>query len=964
MEYVGSGMDYDALPENGGVPNEARQITESNNGKVWTAIGGVPDETRQITESNNGKVWTAITDHNGKFKIGGNQTDDPIFEVDQQLGFVTIPEGSIAFNLLSDLTPQLGGNLDVNGNEITSASDGNVVINPNGTGVISLDADVGIGTTNPGSADLAIVHPRDATNFARVSIGQNVDGQGSTGGNHLGLWYGNANSDRADIFTSAGNMNFWVDGAADGTGQFTFGRTFNTEWMRIDDSGRLLVGTSTSRGLGGSSSQRIQVEGTDGPGSTISLINNQNSVGRASIRFGKSRGADVNTNTTVADDDFLGDIIWCGADNTDLENIGGRITCQVDGTPGNNVMPGSLVFYTNNGTASATPTERMRISANGNITVDTNTFFVDAVNDRVGVGTTSPGRTLDVSGVIRADGTSGALAFGGNSSTPAEGCAIHRPANDQMAFVTNNTEHLRIDSSGNVGIGTSSPDNLLEVDAGTGSDAGITIRMGTANSGANDSHISFQNSAGSQIFRAEFENDTPKFKIFSDQASDAFTILRGGNVGVGTASPDDVLDVRSGAAGFAQFVHASGQGGVRIAGTGAGSSANLVFSNNHNAGITDEFTIQMDGGTDDLRFIAGGTGGTEACRITEEGRLLIGTSSSRSVGGSIQSNLQIEGSGTGANTTSCSVTQNSNNATGPRFMLAKSRSGSDGGVTVVQSGDTLGIIDFAGADGTDASSSAVRITAQVDDTPGSNDMPGRLMFSTTPNGQSTPLERMRINDSGDVTFGNAHGSPGSFTPTGATIGVSGYILASRSGNTVLLLNRKDSDGRIVTIAQNNNTEGSIDVNGTTVSFNGGHLSRWSQLPGGAERTEILRGSVLSNIDEMCEWGEEENEQLNRMQLSDVEGDKNVSGVFQAWDDDDDTYTNDFYCAMTGDFVIRIAQGVTVERGDLLMSAGDGTAKPQDDDIIRSKTIAKVTSTNVSCTYEDGSYCVPCVLMAC
>ena len=74
--------------------------------------------------------------------------------------------------------------------------------------------------------------------------------------------------------------------------------------------------------------------------------------------------------------------------------------------------------------------------------------------------------------------------------------------------------------------------------------------------------------------------------------------------------------------------------------------------------------------------------------------------------------------------------------------------------------------------------------------------------------------------------------------------------------------------------------------------------------------------------------------------------------------------NDYYLAMTGDFIIRIAEGVTVERGDLLMSAGDGTAKPQDYDIIRSKTIAKVTSTNVSCTYEDGSYCVPCVLMAC
>tara|TARA_R100000995_G_scaffold55968_1_gene27637 strand:- start:99 stop:542 length:444 start_codon:yes stop_codon:yes gene_type:complete len=111
-------------------------------------------------------------------------------------------------------------------------------------------------------------------------------------------------------------------------------------------------------------------------------------------------------------------------------------------------------------------------------------------------------------------------------------------------------------------------------------------------------------------------------------------------------------------------------------------------------------------------------------------------------------------------------------------------------------------------------------------------------------------------------------------------------------------------------------------------------------------------------------GTEDNEQLNRMKVSDVEGDKNVSGVFQAWDDDDETYTNDFYCAMTGDFVIRIAKGTTVERGDLLMSAGDGTAKPQDDDIMRSKTIAKVTSNTVSTTYSDGSYCVPCVLMAC
>ena len=125
---------------------------------------------------------------------------------------------------------------------------------------------------------------------------------------------------------------------------------------------------------------------------------------------------------------------------------------------------------------------------------------------------------------------------------------------------------------------------------------------------------------------------------------------------------------------------------------------------------------------------------------------------------------------------------------------------------------------------------------------------------------------------------------------------------------------------------------------------------------------------MSNLDQMAEWTTdgvtEENEQLNCIKVSDVEGDADVAGVFVNWDNDDDIYTNDINIAMTGDMVIRIASGTTVARGDLLMSAGDGTAKPQGDDIVRSKTIAKVTSTHVSHTYDDGSYLVPCVLMAC
>ena len=232
---------------------------------------------------------------------------------------------------------------------------------------------------------------------------------------------------------------------------------------------------------------------------------------------------------------------------------------------------------------------------------------------------------------------------------------------------------------------------------------------------------------------------------------------------------------------------------------------------------------------------------------------------------------------------------------------------------------------------------------------------------------TTGSERMRIDNDGnlfvnttDTSLHNNNSSSGQ----GLTYIADAELGVARWQNNVAYFNRMGNDGDILRFQGQGTTEGNIAVSGTSIGLNGAHLNRWSQLAGNAERIEILRGSVLSNLDEMCEWGEEDNEQLNRMKVSDVEGDVNVAGVFQSWDDDDDTYTNDFYCAMTGDFVIRIAQGTTVARGDLLMSAGDGTAKPQGDDIVRSKTIAKVTSTVVSETYADGSYCVPCVLMAC
>jgi len=234
-----------------------------------------------------------------------------------------------------------------------------------------------------------------------------------------------------------------------------------------------------------------------------------------------------------------------------------------------------------------------------------------------------------------------------------------------------------------------------------------------------------------------------------------------------------------------------------------------------------------------------------------------------------------------------------------------------------------------------------------------------------------------------------------------------YNIFASDNATTMYIGRQTSDGTLIDFRQGGTQEGSISVSGSSVTLNGGHLSRWSQLPGlsntdTSARPTIYRGTVMSNLDEMCEWswdaqdavlytekdelpkgvsvgdiktpavaaGKEDNQQLNRTKVSDVEGDPDVAGVFFEWDDtvppqgESHDYKNDFYVSMTGDMVIRIAKETTVARGDLLMSAGDGTAKPQDDDIVRSKTIAKVTSTTVSETYSDGSYCVPCVLMAC
>jgi prepilin-type processing-associated H-X9-DG protein len=109
--------------------------------------------------------------------------------------------------------------------------------------------------------------------------------------------------------------------------------------------------------------------------------------------------------------------------------------------------------------------------------------------------------------------------------------------------------------------------------------------------------------------------------------------------------------------------------------------------------------------------------------------------------------FQIEG--TSGNTAAMSIVRNSNDDNGPQLVLGKSNGTSAGAVTVVTDDALLGRISFQGADGTQTVEGA-RVEAFVDGTPGADDMPGRLVFSTTADGASSPTEAMRIDNLGSV----------------------------------------------------------------------------------------------------------------------------------------------------------------------------------------------------------------------
>ena len=142
------------------------------------------------------------------------------------------------------------------------------------------------------------------------------------------------------------------------------------------------------------------------------------------------------------------------------------------------------------------------------------------------------------------------------------------------------------------------------------------------------------------------------------------------------------------------------------------------------------------------------TGGTERLRINSTGQLLHGHNASIGLGRNFETSSTSGYGGIAINRFSADT-----GSGGLDFV--KSRNASLGGNTIVQSGDNIGSITWRGADGTDFATPAAQIKVAVDGTPGSNDMPGRIMFHTTADGASSPTERLRIASDGKVTIKTA-----------------------------------------------------------------------------------------------------------------------------------------------------------------------------------------------------------------
>jgi hypothetical protein len=285
-----------------------------------------------------------------------------------------------------------------------------------------------------------------------------------------------------------------------------------------------------------------------------------------------------------------------------------------------------------------------------------------------------------------------------------------------------------------------------------------------------------------------------------------------GRVGIGTTAPSHLLDllgsaprvrVKDSSTG-ATFGHFENNSGNFYIGTDNSTGGSLSAGN--------YARVIWSQGAYPLVFA---TNDTQRAQIDSSGRLLVGTSTSIGQGGLLQV--------VGGDAARPQIHRNVNDQYDAVITLSKARGT---GTEAVSNNDDIGSIFFQGANGS-AFNTAARIQCSVDGTVsggGANDMPGRLVFSTTADGASSPTERMRITNAGRVLFGatapsaenelfSFQGSNGTLSMFNVTGGASQWPI--RCWNTAA----SGTINQILFMDGGGTARGSITTNASSTSYN-------------------------------------------------------------------------------------------------------------------------------------------------
>ena len=402
---------------------------------------------------------------------------------------------------------------------------------------------------------------------------------------------------------------------------------------------------------------------------------------------------------------------------------------------GTAAAPALGVGSTDNGIYSP-GADQVAISTNG-----TGRLFIDA-NGNVGVGAASPVSSTGYGGITMngANGSILSMMQGGSETfrvTNATGYSyINTTGATPLLFGTGAGEHMRLDTSGRLGLGTSSPQDLLHVEGGSSP----TIRLRTSTLGSNASpastYIDFR--GFNQEIRARIEAQDRRASVnggflnigtagSSNTLVNALHIDNSQRVGIGTESPGTSLQVGNGSG--LQQASVSG-GGYNLY---LGASGGSIFGQASQAAsvVFNTASVPLGIGTNAAQPLILGTSAQERARIDSSGRLLVGTSSTSATG-----TIFAQGS--------------SSSTTGPSYLYLQR--GQAAGASI-GNGTSIGTINFTD----NASGVFAQIAAEGDAPSSSGDYPGRLLFSTTADGASSPTERMRITSDAYIRLASGTG---------------------------------------------------------------------------------------------------------------------------------------------------------------------------------------------------------------